>query len=172
MGSVVQLDPSADYQRSALAGVVPNSHISPTADHREWRLASTPTSVGVLRRGLRAFLDGAGRSRDEREDLVLATCEATTNAVEHAQHPTEPFVDVTTEIVDGVVTIVVTDHGQWQEPTPSMYRGRGLAMMRLLAETTLVHGPHGTIVTLRSRSGAADARALDDGQTSWAASGE
>jgi anti-sigma regulatory factor (Ser/Thr protein kinase) len=156
----------AERQSSAyLAGPVADSQLSP-GSHREWRLPSLPSSVTLLRWGLRAFLDDAGRSHEEREDLVLATCEATTNAVEHARHPTEPYVDVATRIVDDMVTIVVTDHGQWRPPTSSLYRGRGLAMMRLLADTSVEHGPHGTTVTLRSLRSVPDALAQDDGQAS------
>ena len=36
--------------------------------------------------------DGAGVDDDQAYDLLLAACEAATNAVEHAQEPTEPYV--------------------------------------------------------------------------------
>jgi anti-sigma regulatory factor (Ser/Thr protein kinase) len=138
--------PGADWQAS------------PARRRREWRLTSIPSSMALLRCGLRAFLEEAGLSYDEREDLVLAAGEAATNASEHAQHSTEPFFDVATQIADGVVTIVVHDHGQWRAPTSSPHRGRGLAMMRVLADTSVAVGAHGTTVTLRShrshRSGA------------------
>jgi hypothetical protein len=62
----------------------------------------------------------------------------------------EPFFDVFIEIADGLVTIVVRDHGQWQQPTSDPYRGRGLAMMRVLADTTVRTRPHGTTVTMRN----------------------
>ncbi|HET6393414.1 MAG TPA: ATP-binding protein [Blastococcus sp.] len=146
--------------------VVEIAQIPPSAGHRGWRLPSVPSSVPLLRRGLRAFLEDAGRSQEELEDLVLATCEAATNAEEHAQHATKPFFDVAVQIVDDVVTIVVTDHGQWRPPTPSPYRGRGLAMMHMLADTTLVPGPHGTTVILRTHCAVADAAARDDGRAS------
>jgi anti-sigma regulatory factor (Ser/Thr protein kinase) len=76
-------------------------------------------------------------------------CEAATNAVDHAQHPEMPFFDVFVESGSGVVTVEVRDHGGWQEPTPSSYRGRGLAMMRALTDTTITAGTHGTTVTIR-----------------------
>jgi anti-sigma regulatory factor (Ser/Thr protein kinase) len=167
MGSVVEVDSSAGRPPSAhVAGPATDSQITSSDSHREWRLSSVTSSVPFLRRELRAFLDGAGLSHEELEDLVLATCEATTNAVEHAQHSTEPFVDVATRVIDDGVIIVVTDHGQWRPPTPSPYRGRGLAMMRLLADTSLVLGPHGTTVILRNHRSVADALAQDDGRAS------
>jgi anti-sigma regulatory factor (Ser/Thr protein kinase) len=135
-------------------------------DHREWHMPSVLSSIPLLRWGMRAFLDDVGRSFDEREDLVLATCEAGTNAVEHAEQPTEPFFDVTCSIVDDLVVIVVMDHGRWRPPTASAFRGRGLAMMRLLADTTVEPGPHGTTVTLRSCRVGADALDREDGRAS------
>ena len=64
-----------------------------------------------MRRGLRVFLDDTGLGPDELYDLMLAACEAATNAIEHAQQPTEPYFDVLFEVDAGRVTIVVRDHG-------------------------------------------------------------
>jgi anti-sigma regulatory factor (Ser/Thr protein kinase) len=138
----------------------------PASDHREWHMPSVPSSVPLLRWAVREFLDDVGRPSDERDDLVLATCEAITNAVEHAQQATEPFFDVTCRVVDDQVVIVVIDHGRWRPPTASAFRGRGLAMMRLLADTTVETGPHGTTVTLRSCPVLTVALAQEDGRAS------
>jgi anti-sigma regulatory factor (Ser/Thr protein kinase) len=116
---------------------------------REWRLPSTERSVCSLRHGLRSFLDDTGLSPDELHDLLLAACEAATNAIEHAQHPSEPYVDVLFEVEDGQVTIVVRDHGQWRDGPTGPHRGRGLVMMAALADTTVTSLPEGTTVTLR-----------------------
>jgi anti-sigma regulatory factor (Ser/Thr protein kinase) len=124
----------------------------PDGSRREWRLRAVEGSVPHMRRELSAFLDDTGLSDDAFYDLVLAVSEAATNAVEHAQHPTEPFFDVFAEIDDGQVTIVVQDHGRWLPQTPSLHRGRGLAMMRVLADTTVAAGSHGTTVTMRNHS--------------------
>jgi hypothetical protein len=59
---------------------------------------------------------------------------------------------VSAEIEGGVVTIVVQAHGQWRQPELSPFRGRGMAMMRVLADTTVVSLPLGTTVTMRSLS--------------------
>jgi anti-sigma regulatory factor (Ser/Thr protein kinase) len=126
--------------------------LSPDGRRREWRLRTVESSVTALRRGLSAFLDTIGLSDDDFYDLILAVSEAATNAVEHAQHPTEPFFDVSAEVDDGRVTIVVQDHGGWLPPGLSLYRGRGLAMMRVLADTTVEAGTHGTTVTIRNHS--------------------
>jgi anti-sigma regulatory factor (Ser/Thr protein kinase) len=127
----------------------------PDGRRRSWRLPATTVSVTVLRRGLNDFLRGAALSDDERYDLLLAGCEAASNAIEHAADPSEPFFDVVTELGDDGVTIVVCDHGQWRDATPGTYRGRGLVMMRALVDTTVEALPKGTTVTLRSNRPAA-----------------
>jgi anti-sigma regulatory factor (Ser/Thr protein kinase) len=117
----------------------------------KWRFPSVLASVPQMRWGLRGFLYDSALSYDEAEDLLLAASEAANNAVEHAQQPTEPFFDVSTEVEDGRVTIVIQDHGGWHQQTSSPDRGRGLAMMRALADTTVTPCSHGTTVTIRSR---------------------
>jgi anti-sigma regulatory factor (Ser/Thr protein kinase) len=114
-----------------------------------WRFPSVLISVSRMRRGLRDFLDVTALSDDDIQDLLLAASEAANNAVEHAQQPTEPFFIVSTEFDDGAVTIVIQDHGRWLEPKSPSCRGRGLAMMRALADTTVTASSHGTLVTIR-----------------------
>jgi anti-sigma regulatory factor (Ser/Thr protein kinase) len=136
------------------------SHDGGASSRRQhWRLPVIERSVTVLRRSLDAFLEGAHLSEDERYDLLLVACEAVSNAIEHARHPTEPFVEVLAEISDAGMTIVICDHGQWRDAPAGTHRGRGLRMMWLLADTTVAAGRHGTTVTIRSslRQGRAQA---------------
>jgi anti-sigma regulatory factor (Ser/Thr protein kinase) len=121
----------------------------------EWRLPTMESSIPALRRELGAVLDSTDLCEDAIYDLLLAVSEAASNAVDHPQHSTEPFFDVAAEIDGGAVTVVVQDHGRWLEPTPSPHRGRGVAMMRRLADTTVTAMPHGTVVTLRNHRAAA-----------------
>ena len=121
----------------------------PAAVRQEWRLSCTELSIRSLRQGLRVTLDGYGLAPDTVHDLLLAASEATTNAIEHAQQPSEPFVDVVLEVDDGRVTIVVRDHGQWRDGPSGPHRGRGLQMMAALADTTVTTVPQGTTVTMR-----------------------
>jgi anti-sigma regulatory factor (Ser/Thr protein kinase) len=116
-----------------------------------WLFPSVLISVSRMRRGLRGFLDVTALSDDEIQDLLLAASEAANNAVEHAQQPTKPFFTVSTEFDGGAVTIVIQDHGLWRPPTSPTHRGRGLAMMRAVADTTVTASSHGTSVTIRSR---------------------
>jgi signal transduction histidine kinase/ActR/RegA family two-component response regulator len=115
-----------------------------------WRFPSRAASIPPLRRGLRALLADAGLDEERAYDLLLATCEAATNAIEHAQDPTEPVIDVRVTVRDGAVEIAVHDTGQWRERTSSMDRGRGSMLMSAFADVTAVPGPTGTTVTIRS----------------------
>jgi anti-sigma regulatory factor (Ser/Thr protein kinase) len=114
------------------------------------RFPSTSASIPPLRRRLRSLLAEAGLDDDRAYDLVLATCEAATNAIEHAQSPAEPVITVGLTVRDGAVEVVVHDTGQWRERTSSMDRGRGSMLMSAFADVTVVPGPSGTTVTIRS----------------------
>ncbi|SDY46161.1 Signal transduction histidine kinase [Modestobacter sp. DSM 44400] len=129
----------------------PEAPAEPVPTVRErWRFASTAQTIPALRRALRRALAEAGLDEDQAYDLLLAACEAATNAIEHAQDPTEPFFDVTAEALGGVVTITVRDYGQWRERVPSMDRGRGSTLMSAFADITARPGPEGTTVTIRA----------------------
>ena len=80
---------------------------------------------------------------------MLAACEAATNAIEHAQEPAEPVVDIGAEVVAGRVEVTVRDHGRWRERVPSMDRGRGSMLMSAVGEVTATPSPAGTTVVIR-----------------------
>jgi anti-sigma regulatory factor (Ser/Thr protein kinase) len=112
---------------------------------------SEAAAIPPLRRRLRAWLDASGVEPDLAYDLLVAACEAATNAVEHAQEPTEPCVDVTAAVVDGGIRITVRDYGQWRQRTPAMDRGRGGTLMSAVGEITAIPSPEGTTVVIASR---------------------
>ena len=116
----------------------------------DWRLPAAVASVPVLRHHLRSFLAESGVGEDQAYDLLLAACEAVTNAVEHAQDPVEPYVDVAARAVEDSVRISVRDYGQWRERGASMDRGRGSTLMSAFADVTATRSPEGTTVVIRS----------------------
>ena len=122
----------------------------PSTAAGNWRLPSEAAAIPVLRRRLRAWLEATGVEPDRSYDLLLAACEAATNAVEHAQEPTEPFFDVTAELADGGIRISVRDYGQWRERAASMDRGRGGTLMSAVGEITATPSPQGTTVVITS----------------------
>lgn len=125
--------------------------VTAPARSRNWRFPSTALAIRSVRRELRLFLGTSGLPGTEVDDLVLAACEAASNSIEHARHPTEPYVDVRVEIDGHRVCIVVRDFGRWTTPRiDDGQRGRGLHMMTMLTAVSLTSGPLGTTVTLRN----------------------
>jgi serine/threonine-protein kinase RsbW len=124
--------------------------VTAVPDRHAWRFPLTSASVPGVRHALRPFVARAGLPDDEADDLVLATCEAAANVVEHARGSTEAYFDVTFESAGTDVVIMVRDHGRWETETPFGSHGRGLSMMMSLPAVTLTAGPQGTTVTLRS----------------------
>ncbi|TFV54878.1 response regulator [Geodermatophilus sp. DF01-2] len=117
---------------------------------RHWRFPASTSAIPALRRRLRALFTEAGLDDDLAYDLVLAACEAATNAIEHAQDPAEPFIDVGAEVGDGRVEVAVRDYGRWRERVASMDRGRGSMLMRAVGEITATPSPAGTTVVIRA----------------------
>jgi len=122
-------------------------------------LPDGPASLPPMRRALREWLETARWPRDEAADLILATNEAVTNAIEHAYRPGQvATVLLTAEAVRlsghrWCARITVTDRGRWRpvavEPDT---RGRGIAMMRAIAGSVDIDSaPDGTRVTMTSR---------------------
>ncbi|MCE6994658.1 ATP-binding protein [Saccharothrix sp. S26] len=123
------------------------------ADHH-WGV-EFPAQAGQLaavRARLDAWLAAEGLSEDDRYDLLLAVNEAASNAVEHAYGPDQHgLVHIEAQArPDGSVRVVVTDHGGWRVPPPTLSaRGRGLLLMRENVDEVLVdRGANGTTVTL------------------------
>ncbi|QXG77928.1 response regulator [Modestobacter sp. L9-4] len=123
---------------------------APPVHFDSWRFPASPRAIPGLRRALRRLLESAGLTEDQSYDLLLAACEAATNAVEHAQDPVEPFIDVTVEASATGVVITVRDYGQWRERGASMDRGRGSTLMSAFADISAVPSPEGTTVTIRA----------------------
>jgi anti-sigma regulatory factor (Ser/Thr protein kinase) len=116
-----------------------------------WRLPAESPSIPLVRHRLRALLTDAEVDEDQVYDLLLAACESVTNAIEHAQHPLEPYVDVSVAITDETVELAVRDYGQWRERSSSLDRGRGSTLISMVGEVTATPGPEGTTVVIRSR---------------------
>jgi signal transduction histidine kinase/DNA-binding NarL/FixJ family response regulator len=123
----------------------------PSTAAMSWRLPSEAAAIPVLRRRLRSWLDVSGVEPDDAYDLLLAACEAATNAIEHAQQPTEPFFEVSAAVLPGTIRITVRDYGQWRERTASMDRGRGGTLMSAVGDITATPSPQGTTVVITSR---------------------
>lgn len=101
--------------------------------------SASPGDVGRLRSRVRRWLN-AVLDEDSVDDLTLAVSEALENAVDHAFVGRTPgTMTVVADCSDDEVVVAVTDDGRWQEPTTApTTRGRGLALMRSLADSAEV----------------------------------
>ncbi|MDQ4010153.1 MAG: ATP-binding protein [Actinomycetota bacterium] len=85
--------------------------------------------------------------------LTLAVYEALVNAAEHAfgaQHE-QGFMRLHATVVDGQITVTITDNGTWRPPAPlTGRRGRGLTLIHKLTTDARVEVDHrGTTVHIR-----------------------
>lgn len=96
--------------------------------------------LAPMRRAIAEWAARCGLGEDGTTDLQLAVGEAVTNAVEHAytngDRPPADAVELSLELQpEGSVAVRVVDHGLWRPPPADPgYRGRGLALIRELAE--------------------------------------
>ena len=110
-----------------------------------------PNRLADLRRRLAAWLQAHGASREEANDIVLATHEAAMNAIEHAYGPGDAEIVVTAVLLDGTVEVAVHDTGRWRE-SRSQHRGRGRSIMSaLMDEVSIDTSPAGSTVHLCRR---------------------
>lgn len=116
------------------------------------RRPALPPTVLVIRRLMRRWTQVRLADDELGEAIVLAVDEAVSNAVEHAYRGPVGDVQVLAggrPCQDGVA-VMVSDHGAWSTPAAEPgFRGRGLAMMRELADRhSIDHSPSGTTVRL------------------------
>src|SRR5579872_76258 len=107
-----------------------------------------PASARVLRQALRRLALSFGLSETQTFDMLVATGEAISNAIEHAYGVKEGTVRVRGFREDDALVIEVQDRGRWR-PAQDSGRGRGLPLMRALMQTvTLENTKEGTLVRL------------------------
>jgi PAS domain S-box-containing protein len=105
-----------------------------TPGRLELTMPAEPAALGSLRRSLRGWLRQCEASDEEGYDIVLATNEAASNAIEHAYGPGHGTVQVLAELSGRQVSVTVRDSGRWREPregTP----GRGLELIEAVMDS-------------------------------------
>lgn len=116
-------------------------------------VAVAPDRLGLLRSRVWEWAYEAGLLDEERQDIVMATDEALSNAMEHA-FPAgngELTLFAARDRLARAVHVIVSDNGTWAAPlSRAAGRGMGLAMMDQLADVfDLHHDERGTTVVLR-----------------------
>jgi anti-anti-sigma factor len=109
----------------------------------------------ALRADLRTWLASAGATQSEVNDVLIATGEACSNAIEHAGAGEDATIEVRARLIGREVTVSIGDHGVWRAATEPADRGHGLRLMRILSTGMKVAtAQSGTRVELRFRLGA------------------
>jgi len=116
-------------------------------------------SVSISRRVVRSALVALGVVEDIRYDVELALTEACSNVVQHAAQSDEYEVRIAVEDVRCTIDVVDSGRGYDEErlhasmPHPSAEEGRGLHLIRMLAENVqLAHNPkRGTVMHFEKR---------------------
>ncbi|MEV1294990.1 SpoIIE family protein phosphatase [Pseudonocardia sp. NPDC049635] len=119
-------------------------------------IEADPQRLAALRRTVGGWAAACGMGPDAVSDLQLTVGEAVTNAIEHAYLPDDvdaaAGVDLELAVAsDGSVSVRVADGGRWRPAPPDPgYRGRGIALIRELAEDVSIE-PSETGTTVRFR---------------------
>lgn len=90
-----------------------------------------------MRQLLTSWLELTDAKADVRDAVLLATHEATANAMAHGQ-PESPVSVSASQDETGGFTIEVTSLGAWKEPEPG-HHGRGLSLMSELMSEVAIH---------------------------------
>ncbi len=77
----------------------------------EFKLTAEPDNVRVVTRALRTLLAAAGIAHDRVVDILLATTEVCTNAVQHAYPDGDGVFRVEAQLAPDRLDVVVRDHG-------------------------------------------------------------
>jgi anti-sigma regulatory factor (Ser/Thr protein kinase) len=108
-------------------------------------------SLSGLRRIVRNWVRHTGLTEQQVDDLVLGVDEAAANVVEHAYPRTGGVLAIRARRLDDParVEVIVADHGRWQPPGDPGNRGRGIDLIRRLADYAEIEpGDHGTVVRM------------------------
>jgi anti-sigma regulatory factor (Ser/Thr protein kinase) len=127
----------------------------PLGDALMARFPADVESIPVMRRLLARWLDEAGATRADIEDLMLASAEAAANSIEHAYGLEAGVVEVRAwGSKGGHVKVAIRDFGNWRPPRGT-HRGRGLLLMEGLTDTVeVIRSDEGTTIEFERRLGA------------------
>jgi anti-sigma regulatory factor (Ser/Thr protein kinase) len=128
----------------------PSGDVSSIGQRPSGSLALTVHSTAewaTRRAHLRQWLADRG-GEDGANDVLLACGEAVDNAFEHGRSPVT--VDSTFGR-NGVLQVVVRDHGSWQVSVNQPGRGLGLPIMTALMDNVTIDTTNGTALRLSRR---------------------
>lgn len=122
----------------------------------EWLVSDAPadpSQASAIRRAFAEWLSTTAFTERTRYDIALAVYEAMANAVEHAYRDRSAAGTMTVHAAysttQGELEVSISDHGTWQQPTPTPMRGNGIPLMTALSHNTSIdHTDRGTTVLM------------------------
>ncbi|HEV2440098.1 MAG TPA: SpoIIE family protein phosphatase [bacterium] len=150
---------SADAARAILARVVGEAAPDDIAivtlavdpqplDRLDLVLPAQPSSLRLMRHALRQLSRGLGLDEETVSALMIASGEAVNNVIEHAYGASPGVVSLRATPSEGLLRVAVQDRGRWRPERAHNTGGRGLDLIRALAdEVDVVTAPAGTTVT-------------------------
>ena len=135
---LARMTPPAGYRDDVVVLALRPSHAA--ARSFATVLPAAPAQIPVARGQLRGWLDSIAVEPRREEDILLATGEAVTNAIEHGSR-SEPRRTVSIEafLREETVAVTVSDTGRWAGDSSaslrSQRRGRGLTLIGGLARS-------------------------------------
>jgi anti-sigma regulatory factor (Ser/Thr protein kinase) len=117
--------------------------------------AADASQLAPSRDALRSWLTNAGVGTEQIQDVLIATGEAVSNAIEHG-HRDRPdgIVSLRASAVVDRLQVTIVDTGAWKQPreVADISRGRGITLMRGLMEDFTIHSDDvGTTVHMYAR---------------------
>jgi signal transduction histidine kinase/CheY-like chemotaxis protein len=134
-------------------------------------LPATPVNIPEARHRLRDWLTGIAVDPGRESDILLATGEAVSNAIEHGSGGDSlRTVSIEAFVRGQAVTVTVSDTGRWSGDSSASQRslrgGRGLTMINGLADhVKTVRTAHGTRITLDFQHAVVPGASLVEGVT-------
>jgi anti-sigma regulatory factor (Ser/Thr protein kinase) len=118
----------------------------------EVEVPAEPAHLATSRHLIRRWVEANGGTDDDCAAFAIAVSEACANSIEHAYGPRKATVELRAALVDGVATVTIRDHGEWQPPRDSNRRGRGIPIMReFMDDVSVERAETGTTVNLERR---------------------
>jgi signal transduction histidine kinase/CheY-like chemotaxis protein/anti-sigma regulatory factor (Ser/Thr protein kinase) len=134
-------------------------------------LPATPANIPEARHRLRHWLTGIALDPGREADILLATGEAVSNAIEHGSGGDSlRTVSVEAFVRGDTVSATISDTGRWSGDSSASQRslrgGRGLTMINGLADhVKTVRTAHGTRITLDFQHAVVPGASLVEGAT-------
>ena len=112
-----------------------------------------PESARMIRRGVRRLCRAAGLTDQRTLNMLVASGEAVSNAIQHAYGVEGGTVSVHAYRDGGTLVVEIGDTGRWRAERQDGH-GRGIALMRKLVDSASIHTTaRGTAVELRIANG-------------------